>query len=102
MTPLSQAIAQLQAVCDAGIAADHKFGTMEWYLLRANTLGLAYLKQVQARGLESQPRECENLYRTSHRVFKNVVLPDCAAEVPVLLQSAKPVVTGPSDNVVVA
>lgn len=90
---LENAIAQLQDEVDLfqqGTKVQPKDDTSEWYLLRAKSLGLTYLKQLQGQGLEGRARQCEQLYTSASKHFKNAApaprdfpIP----EVPALLQA---------------
>lgn len=73
MSPLESAISQLQEEFDSyspGTKDAPREGTDRWYLLRACSLGLTYLKQLDARGLQSDPAAAEALYRTSGKELK--------------------------------
>ena len=75
---LEIAVEEMQEEVDSfqqGTAAQPKDGSTEWYLLRAMTLGLAYLKRLNQLGVGNDPRACERVYLRSSAHFK-------AAEVP--------------------
>lgn len=48
----------------------------EWFLLRAKTLGNAYIQRVAQLGIESDPAACERLYKACLGAFKAAEVPD--------------------------
>lgn len=78
MTPLDSAISQLQEELDSygqGTPTQPRESTSSWFLLRATSIGLSYLKRVQQTGVEGDPAAAERLYRRAGQHLK-------AAEVP--------------------
>lgn len=78
MSNLSNAIDELAAELAAfnqGAKQQPRDGSTEWFLLRAKTCGMAYLKRLAQLGVESDAGACERVYKVSSKVFK-------AAEVP--------------------
>lgn len=73
MSPLESAISQLQEEFDSyspGTKDAPAPSTDRWYLLRAVSIGLTYLKQVAVRGLDNDPAAAEALYRVSGKELK--------------------------------
>lgn len=78
MTPLQSAISLLQEEFDSygqGTPEQPKEGTSGWFLLRAHSLGLSYLKRLDGLQIDGDPAAAERLYRRGNVHFK-------AAEVP--------------------
>lgn len=79
MTPLESAISQLQEELDSyqvGTKEGPREGTSGWYLTRAFSLGLSYLKRTQLLSLDSDHAAAERLYRRGNQEFKNFAVPE--------------------------
>lgn len=77
-TPLEVAVNLLQDEFDSygqGTVDQPADGTTGWYLIRAAALGLAYVKRLQALGLENDVPAAERYYTTCYRDFKNQEIP---------------------------
>jgi hypothetical protein len=77
-TPLETAVNLLQDEFDSygqGTVDQPADGTTGWYLIRAAALGLAYVKRLQALGLENDIPAAERYYTTCYREFKQVDIP---------------------------
>ena len=88
-TPLENAIEELQETVNAfgqGTSSQPKDGSTPWYLLRAHTTGLAYLKRLQQLGIESDPGACERVYRKGSAMFKSAEVPPT----PVIVKETLP------------
>lgn len=75
MTNLDTAISQLQEESDAytqGSKVQPRDGTTEWYVLRAITIGLGYLKRAKQLGLEDDVPAADRLYRAAAKASKGV------------------------------
>lgn len=70
---IERAIETLQAEVGAfhqGTAEQPAEGTEAWFLLRAKSLGLSYLKRVRQLSLHDNPASAERFFRDSSRVVK--------------------------------
>ena len=75
---IEQAIINLQAEVDSfaqGTEQQPKEGTVDWFRLRALSLGLTHLKRVKQLGVHNDPAAAERLYRTSNKTFKLTEVP---------------------------
>lgn len=75
MTRIESAIASLQREVDAfgqGTAKQPSEGSADWFLLRAKSLGLSYLRSIRAQNLgdERQAGEAEQVYRAGMEKLK--------------------------------
>ncbi len=78
MTPLETAVAQLQEEVDSysqGTKNQPADGTVEFYLLRAHTLGLSYLKRLGQLDLSNDPPAAHRLFTAQERTFKLSAVP---------------------------
>lgn len=76
---LDRAIEQLSAeIADfqQGTKQAPKDGTVEWFLLRAKSLGLSHLKRMKQLGVESDVAASERFYRKCSSSFKQLNVPD--------------------------
>lgn len=81
-SPLQNAIDNIQDLVDMynqGTKGQPKDGSMEWFELRAHTLGLAYLKRIGDLGVAGDSGACERLYRVHLKVAKQTPLPEAQA-----------------------
>lgn len=53
-----------------GTPTQPKMGTADWYSLRALSLGLSCLRQMQLRGIASDEKLCERFYRDCLKSMK--------------------------------
>jgi len=70
---LAHAIEQLEAEVAAfkqGTSEQPKEGTTDWFVLRAKSLGLSFLKRTQQAAVEDSPQAAETLYRRCSRAIK--------------------------------
>lgn len=73
MTSLDVAIEQSKAAVDVfgqGTSAQPKFGSVEWFQLRAATLALAYLRRLNTLGLGNDEIGADLVYKQCNREFK--------------------------------
>lgn len=77
-TPLQTAIDLQAAEIEAfgqGTAKQPPNGSTEWFLLRAATIGMAYLKRVVELDIEQDYSASERLYRAQLPLVKKAPLP---------------------------
>jgi hypothetical protein len=73
MTPLEDAVAQMQArVAEfgQGSAKQPKEQTTEWFMLRAAAAGLSFLQRMDTLKISHNAAACEELYRSAKKHFK--------------------------------
>ncbi len=73
MTPLETCIAAEQAIVDsfsAGTKDAPKEGTIDWFSMHSHVLALAWLKEVQRRGISGDTAAVARLYRSQLRDIK--------------------------------
>lgn len=70
---LASAIAQLSAEVaefKQGTVTQPKEGAADWFLLRAKSLGLSYLKKAQQLALEGSPLRAEKLQESCRQALR--------------------------------
>lgn len=75
MSNLDVAISQLQEESDAytqGSKVQPRDGTTEWYVLRAITIGLGFLKRAKQLELDNDVPAADRLYRAAAKASKGV------------------------------
>lgn len=73
-TALENAISQLEEEVDSygqGSMRQPPDRSTDWFLLRAASLGLAYLRRLRALELEGSPQASEQIYRKYLRELKD-------------------------------
>lgn len=78
MTPLETALSQLQEEVDAygqGTKGQPPDGSVEFYLLRAHSLGLSYLKRLEQLNLSQDAPAAHRLFAVQERSFKLIAVP---------------------------
>ena len=71
---LERALAQMEAEVaefGQGSVRQPREGTTEWYVVRAKSLGLSFLRQASKRKLEGNPRAVDLLFKHNSVEIKN-------------------------------
>lgn len=73
MSPLQIALSQLQEDIDSygqGTARQPREGTADWYLLRAQVLGMSWLRRLNDLQLDQDVDAAERMYRNGAKYYK--------------------------------
>lgn len=76
MHPIESAIASLESeLVEHGLGMNVQDNSPEWFLLRAKTLGLSYLRRAKQLEIQDDLAAADRYYRKCSETFKAVVVP---------------------------